>query len=294
MHSYAHTLIGSGLPDFKYLLASEAASGGGEGGGLYGKVVSGRIFFFKVIGLIFSVGGGLSVGSEGPLVHTAACVAYLLLKYCSFLDFDLILDSNSLTKQVFAASAAVGISSAFNAPVGGLLFSVEVTSTFYLVSNYWKSFIAAISGSVACNLFLLSKGNDPLLVLQTANNETTKYQKWELVNFAIIGVCFGYGAFFYLQLHQRIHILFRPLNRKHPLALAGLVAFITAFFVYVTGAYSTESVGVIALVSDVFNDGKIVELQRFANMPPLCGLLISFFIRVTLTLLCTNILVPAG
>jgi H+/Cl- antiporter ClcA len=83
--------------------------------------------------------------------------------------FDEILDSPSLTKQILSASAAVGVSSAFNAPVGGLLFSVEVTASFYLVGNYWKSFIAAMAGSVACNLFLITKEgakSDPLLVLQ--------------------------------------------------------------------------------------------------------------------------------
>lgn len=37
------------------------------------------------------------------------------------------------------------------------------------VSNYWKSFIAAMAGSVACNLFLITEAgaqSDPLLVLQ--------------------------------------------------------------------------------------------------------------------------------
>ena len=92
--------------------------------GEYSKLVSRKIFICKVVGLIFSVGGGLSVGSEGPLVHTASCIAYILMRYVVW--FDEILDYPALTKQILAASAAVGVSSAFNAPVGGLLFSVEV------------------------------------------------------------------------------------------------------------------------------------------------------------------------
>ena len=58
----AREAAGSGLPEFKYLLASEMKRGE------YDRLVSRRIFLFKVIGLTLSVGGGLSVGSEGPLV----------------------------------------------------------------------------------------------------------------------------------------------------------------------------------------------------------------------------------
>ena len=41
---------------------------------------------------------------------------------------------------------------AFHAPIGGVLFSIEVTATFYLVSNYWKAFVASISGLLCVEL----------------------------------------------------------------------------------------------------------------------------------------------
>ena len=48
----------------------------------------------------------------------------------------------------FAAACAVGVSSTFRSPIGGVLFSIEVTSTYYMVANYWKGFLAAISASL--------------------------------------------------------------------------------------------------------------------------------------------------
>ena len=140
------------------------------------KLVSKRILGAKILGLVCGIGSSLSIGSEGPLVHTAACIAYLLMKFIP--EFGEIFDSSSLTKQIFAASAAVGVASAFNAPVGGLLFSVEVTSSFYLISNYWRSFIAATAGSIACNLFLVAQDTkgvraDPLTVLKILEGTTT-------------------------------------------------------------------------------------------------------------------------
>jgi chloride channel 2 len=105
---------------------------------------------------MFVVRAGLSVGAEGPLVRITACIAYLLMSTIN--EFAEILQSPNLCKTVLAATAAVGVSAAFNAPLGGMLLSIEVTSTFYLVSNYWKGFFAAVSGSVACHIFLISRG----------------------------------------------------------------------------------------------------------------------------------------
>ena len=36
------------------------------------------LFLFQIFGSIGSVGGGLALGKEGPLVHTGACIASLL------------------------------------------------------------------------------------------------------------------------------------------------------------------------------------------------------------------------
>lgn len=41
---------------------------------------------------------------------------------------------------MLGAAVAAGLVTAFGTPIGGVIFSVEVTSTFYMVSNLWKSF----------------------------------------------------------------------------------------------------------------------------------------------------------
>ena len=279
---------GSGLPQFKFILASEMTRG------VYDDLLSFRVFTFKVIGLVLSVGGGLSVGSEGPLVLIAACIAYLLMKHIIY--FDDILDNPSLTKQILAASAAVGLGSAFNAPVGGLLFSIEVTSTFYLVSNYWKSFIAAMAGALACNLFLITKdgsNGNPLLVIEMRDFPDQQYRKWELVIYLVMGIAGGYLSLVYLYLQQKVFLLMSEHNRDRPLATAVTVALITAFILYISGAVSSTSVGVIGQVSDVLNAGQVTEMKVF-GLNPMAGLTIMLFVRVFLTLLGTNILVPAG
>jgi len=52
----------------------------------------------------------------------------------------------ALKQQMFAAAAAVGVASNFGSPIGGVLFSIEVTSTYYPLRNYWFAFVAATTG----------------------------------------------------------------------------------------------------------------------------------------------------
>mmetsp|Transcript_1770 Transcript_1770/g.2398 ORF Transcript_1770/g.2398 Transcript_1770/m.2398 type:complete len:1120 (-) Transcript_1770:494-3853(-) len=104
-----------------------------------------RSLVVKFFGLSFAIAcPGLSVGREGPFVHMAAIIANQLMQRVK--RFQKIHDSASLRAQVYSSACGVGVASAFTAPIGGVLFSIEVTRTYYLLSNYWKAFAAAISG----------------------------------------------------------------------------------------------------------------------------------------------------
>lgn len=53
---------------------------------------------------------------------------------------------------MLAASAAIGVVATFGTPVGGVIFSIEVTATFYLVSNLWRGFAGATTAVVCFQL----------------------------------------------------------------------------------------------------------------------------------------------
>ena len=279
---------GSGLPEFKSILAGELPPSERV------RLVSFRILIAKVLGLILATGSGLSIGTEGPLVHISACIAQALMTHIT--EFGDILDSPTLSKQIFAASAAVGISSAFNAPVGGLLFSVEITTTFYLISNYYKSFVAAMAGAFASSIFLITKQNiaqnSGAVLAMTISS--APFLKWELFIFALMGFSFAYLAHVYLTISQYVHLLMRPFCRNRPILTVGAVAGLTAVVIYFTGSYSSEGLRVFALASDVLTTGDLAEMKKFSFIPPLVGLLISFFTRCCITLLGFNLPIPAG
>ena len=99
----------------------------------------------KVIGLVTVQASGLTVGKEGPFVHIACSLANLLLSLPMFAELK---KSRALTKQVISAACATGMASTFGAPVGGVLFAVEVTSNVYHTADYWKAFFTAVCGEV--------------------------------------------------------------------------------------------------------------------------------------------------
>lgn len=85
----------------------------------------------KSVGLILSVSAGLSLGKEGPMVHIACCIgnifSYLFPKYGR---------NEAKKREILSAAAAAGVSVAFGAPIGGVLFSLEevLLSNTYIYS----------------------------------------------------------------------------------------------------------------------------------------------------------------
>lgn len=54
---------------------------------------------------------------------------------------------------MYATACAAGVAATFGAPFGGVLFSIEVTSTYYLVSNLWKGIFCSLVGTLFFSIF---------------------------------------------------------------------------------------------------------------------------------------------
>jgi len=53
---------------------------------------------------------------------------------------------------MYGAAICVGTVATFGAPIGAVIFSMELTSTYYMVGNLWKSFLAALSAIIVYHL----------------------------------------------------------------------------------------------------------------------------------------------
>ena len=69
-----------------------------------------------------AVAAGLMLGKEGPLVHVACCCGRFVARF-----FPKYRHNEAKMREMLSAAAAAGVSVAFGAPIGGVLFSLEGT-----------------------------------------------------------------------------------------------------------------------------------------------------------------------
>lgn len=110
---------GSGIPEIKTILS----------GFVIPHFLDFKVLFVKAVGAVFAVATGMCLGKEGPFVHISTCVAYLVGK-C----FPKYRENGRKMRELLSAGCSSGLSVAFGAPIGGILFSYEVglpTSCLY-------------------------------------------------------------------------------------------------------------------------------------------------------------------
>lgn len=113
-----------------------------------------KVFDLKTLGVKFlsaalAVGSGLPVGPEGPMVQIGASIASGMSQgHSTTLGWDsglLKRFQNPKDKRDFVtAGAAVGIATAFSAPIGGLLFVFEEVASFWQQALGWQIFFACM------------------------------------------------------------------------------------------------------------------------------------------------------
>jgi chloride channel 2 len=216
VHKLSRNAAGSGIPEMKSILS----------GVLVSRYLSSTTFIAKLIGLICARNAGLYIGQEGPYVHLASCYANQLLKRVPW--FSRMNANEGVRQQLLGAACAVGVASAFGTLVGGVIFSIEVTSSFYLVNSLWKGFFVAlwaamivrIIGSIGVYSMFTHKGGDPV-----------PWQLVELPLFALVGIVGGaVAAGFVKSLLLLIGLARRPFFSSRigiPLRTALIVVFIS-------------------------------------------------------------------
>ncbi|XP_019395598.1 PREDICTED: H(+)/Cl(-) exchange transporter 7 [Crocodylus porosus] len=223
---------GSGIPQIKCYL----------NGVKIPHVVRLKTLMVKVCGVILSVVGGLAVGKEGPMIHSGAVIAAGISQGRSTSlkrDFKIFeyFRRDTEKRDFVSAGAAAGVSAAFGAPVGGVLFSLEEGASFWNQFLTWRIFFASMISTFTLNSVLSvyhgnawDLSNPGLINFGRFDNEKMEYTIQEIPIFIVMGVVGGIlGAMFnalnYWLTMFRIRYIHRPCLQ---VVEAMLVAAVTA------------------------------------------------------------------
>ncbi len=199
-----------------------------------------RSGLLSTLAAVVSLGSGASVGQYGPMVYLGTLVGSAIDR--------LRLDIPNVRAIAMASGVAAAISTAFNAPIAGLVFAHEVVLRHYSIQAFAPTTVAAAAGYVVANVVF---ERPPLFLV---GFEGVRYGH-EFFLFAAVGVLSALVAILYMKaiLACAAYAARSPIPRALRPMAAGLV------------------LGVVALgLPDVLGVGK--ETLRFATIEGAFGL----------------------
>ena len=211
--------------------------------------------YLKLVASGICIGGGLSLGKEGPIAQIGAGFSSLLGRKAGLKGRNI--------QTIVVCGLVAGLSATFNAPIGGLIFGIEVLLVSMSVHNLIPIIISSVVATVT-GRFILETGAHAVIeipdIFRDINFiEYVPYLHW----FIVLGIVCGLVALLYTK---SVHYIERwAYNTKVP-----------PFFVLVSGALLTGLVGIISprensVIIDFRFGSRILYSQQVENVPSIFG-----------------------
>ncbi len=177
-----------------------------------------RLLPAKFIGGVLSMGSGLVLGREGPTVHMGAAIGAEAARRARLPD--------SEVRMMQTALGGAGLAVAFNAPIGGLLFTLEEVTKSFRVKTVLATLFSAIA-AVACSRLIL--GNHADFQVEPINRPALAWLPL-FVAFGLLTGCLG-AVYNVLVLWFLDHV--GAIRRIPTLAKAAIIGAIIGFAMFV-------------------------------------------------------------
>jgi len=149
--------------------------------------------YSHIITSALTVGFGGSLGLESPMVSTGSAIGsnYGKFFHLSYKDRTVLL----------ACGAAAGIAAAFNSPVAGVLFAIEVLLTDITVAAFIPIIISAASGALLSKIILAEGITLSFLLQRPFDYHNVPY-------YIALGVLSGFVSLYYARVLEKIESVF--------------------------------------------------------------------------------------
>jgi len=142
VHLFAREARGHGVPEVMYAVARR----GGR--------IAPQVALVKALASALCIGGGGSVGREGPIVQIGSALGSSVGR--------LVGSNEERMRLLVACGAASGISATFNAPLAGVFFAMELILRDFATRSFAMVVLSSVTASAIGRAVL---GDDPFLSL---------------------------------------------------------------------------------------------------------------------------------
>ena len=175
-----------------------------------------RGFFMQFIGGSIALISGQSLGREGPSVHLCAALGSLFGK-------SLHLPHN--TQRILLACGSAGaIGAAFNTPLAGVIFAMEIIIAEYTVGSFIPIMISAVAATGISRWLL---GNEPFLSIGLVPSASLQ----EIPFLLLLGILVGIAAASFIYMVRRSSEMTAGWNLFQRYGLAASITGLIAIFV---------------------------------------------------------------
>jgi len=154
--------------------------------------------YSHVITSALTVGFGGSTGLESPMVSTGSAIGSNVAR-----AFRLTYKEKTI---LLACGAAAGIAAAFNSPIAGVLFAIEVLLADISAAAFIPLIIAAATGALLSKIILAEGILLSFVLAQPFDYHNTHY-------YLLLGLVSGFIALYYARSFEFIHQVMKNINR---------------------------------------------------------------------------------
>ncbi|HKG08766.1 MAG TPA: chloride channel protein [Pedobacter sp.] len=176
------------------------------------KVVPHNIYS-QIITAALTVGFGGSTGLEAPIVTSGSGIGSVLGRFLGL--------SYRETTMLLACGAAAGISAAFNSPIAGIVFAIEILLPEFTIPAFIPLLLASAAAAVVARFFF----NEQLFYLVTEG-----WKMNALGYYVLLAVLIGLFSIYFTKVNYIVKSFFY--NIKHPykkVVLGGVVLGLLVF-----------------------------------------------------------------
>ncbi|MBI9072149.1 MAG: chloride channel protein [Melioribacteraceae bacterium] len=202
-------------------------------------IIKGSIAVKKIIGSALSIGTGGAGGKEGPIVQIGASIASSFGRL-----FHLTPDR---LRILVGCGGAAGLAAAFNAPLGGALFAMEILLRTFRAKTFSPIIISTVFATALSRSYLGNETSFSLPSYELISN-------YELIFYVILGLLSGLVAIYFVKVFYYIEEFWTKIkvSKIFKPAIGGLVVGVIGIFLPGVYGFSYDSVNLALSNSETF------------------------------------------